>query len=119
MSQKMTWVMAMVPPPPIPCTQRPTSMTAKSCATAQRAVPKVKRTMDVTSSRWRPKQEEAAAITGWQTADVRRYDVPVQNVSAADPRSERDISCVRYVSGRDQTEPQLHGSLLATPSPGW
>ena len=85
MSQKMTWVMAMMPPPPIPCTQRPTSMTAKSCATAQRAVPKVKRTMDVTSSRWRPKQEEAAAITGWQTADVRRYDVPVQNVSAADP----------------------------------
>jgi hypothetical protein len=75
--------------------------------------------MDVTSSRWRPKQEEAAAITGWQTADVRRYDVPVQNVSAADPRSERDISCVRYVSGRDQTEPQLRGSLLATPSPGW
>jgi hypothetical protein len=45
MSQKMTWVMAMTPPPPTPCTQRPMSMTAKSCATAQNAVPKVKRTM--------------------------------------------------------------------------
>jgi hypothetical protein len=72
MSQKMTWVMAMTPPPPTPWMQRPMSMTAKSCATAQNAVPKVKRTMDMTSSRWRPQQAEAAAITGWTTAEMRR-----------------------------------------------
>lgn len=98
-SQKMSWVMAMMPPPPMPCTQRPMSMTVKSCASAQKAVPKVKETIDARSSRWRPKEDEAPAITGWKTAEVRRYEVPVQNVSAVDPWSECDISYVPYVSG--------------------
>lgn len=28
---------------------------------------------------------DKAAIKGWQTADVRRYDVPAQNASVAVP----------------------------------
>ena len=119
MSQKMTWVMAMMPPPPMPCMQRPMSMTAKSCATAQKAVPKVKRRMDARSSRWRPKQEEAAATTGWKTADARRYEVPVQKVSAADPLSERDISYTQYVKSAIGCELSMRSSSPAAPSPGW
>lgn len=61
MSQMMAWIVAMM----LPLTSCPISITAKSCATAQKAVPKVEGTTDVARSLWRPKQDEAAAATGW------------------------------------------------------
>ena len=40
-SQKITWVMVMMPPPPMPWMDRPVSRTVKSWATEQRIVPTV------------------------------------------------------------------------------
>jgi hypothetical protein len=49
-SQKMTWLRVMMPPPPMPWTVRPTSMTEKSLAAAQRIVPRVKKVKDTRRS---------------------------------------------------------------------
>jgi len=46
----MTWLSVMIPPPPIPWMLRPTSMTVKSFAAAQRIVPTVKRVSETTRS---------------------------------------------------------------------
>jgi hypothetical protein len=42
MSQKMTWVSVIIPPPPTPWMHRPVSIKVKSFATVQSTVPTVK-----------------------------------------------------------------------------
>lgn len=72
MSQNMTWVRVMIPPPPTPWIQRPVNMTVKSQATVHRMMPTVKQTREMRSNCWRPQKWESEATTGWKTAEVRR-----------------------------------------------
>jgi hypothetical protein len=57
----------------------------KSRDTAQRMVPTVKNTREMTRSCCRPKVWLMDAMTGWKMAEVRRYDVPAQKASTDDP----------------------------------
>lgn len=99
MSAKMTWPMVMMPPPPIPWMERPMKKTVKFFAMgAHSAVPMVKNRTEVRSSSLRPKMSDSAAMKGWLTAHARRYDVPAQKASLADP--PRSIASVFHgVSG--------------------
>jgi hypothetical protein len=65
MSAKMTCPIVMIPPPPIPCTERPTKKTPNSLAIgAQSKVPNVKKITDAESISVCPKMSESAAMKG-------------------------------------------------------
>ena len=110
MSQKMTWARVMMPPPPTPWMQRPVSRTPKSWATAQRAVPKVNSTSEAISCRCRPKDSETDAMTGWLTAEVRRYEVPTQKASTDEPAS----ACAMFFRRSAASEKACWGRQPAT-----
>jgi hypothetical protein len=96
MSVKMINPRVMIPPPPMPWTERPISSTVKSRATQAIRLPAVKKAKDKTRSNWRPKISERAAMEGWNIAQVRRYDVPAQNVSVAVPPSSSAMDYLLY-----------------------
>jgi len=56
----------------------------------------VKKRSEVMRSCCRPKTADIDAMTGWKMAEVRRYDVPVQNASAEVPSSFCAITCGVY-----------------------
>jgi hypothetical protein len=72
MSQNITWLIVMIPPPPIPWIDRPAKSTAKSFATEHVVVPIVKNTRANRRSGRRPKLSDIDAMTGWKTALERR-----------------------------------------------
>jgi hypothetical protein len=86
-------VKVMIPPPPIPWMQRPVNIMVKSFDTAQRIVPTVKKRRETMSSCCRPNIWLIEAMTGWNMAEVRRYDVPAQKASTEVPLSLRAMSC--------------------------
>jgi hypothetical protein len=57
----------------------------KDLATPHMTEETVKRSSEGTSSSRRPKMSLRAAMNGWTTAEARRYDVPVQKASFAEP----------------------------------
>ncbi len=75
----------MMPPPPIPWILLPTNKSVKSLARAQSSAPAEKKSSASRSSCRLPKLSDRAAMNGWKTALVRRYDVPAQKASEADP----------------------------------
>jgi hypothetical protein len=80
-------VSTIIPPPPMPWMERPTSMTVKLFATAATMAPTEKKAKETNTIGLRPKMCENEAKFGWKTVDVRRNDVPDQNASIAEPFS--------------------------------
>lgn len=78
MSVMITPPSTWMPPPPTPCTQRPTSNTPMVLAAQQRTVPTVNKTNDMVRQMGRPKISLIEAMTGITTALTRRYEVPTQ-----------------------------------------
>jgi hypothetical protein len=60
----------------------------------KRHVPIVKNRSAMMRSCCRPKSAEIDAMTGWEMAEVRRYDVPVQKASTEVPFSFCAITCM-------------------------
>ena len=85
MSVMMTSVMEMMPPPPEPWIERPTSMAVKFLAVAQTMEPIVKRVMAKRRRGRRPQRWEKVMKLGCQTMEVRRKDVPAQKAWMASP----------------------------------
>ena len=80
-------VKAIRPPPPMPCSERPTRRTANSLATAQMMAPTVKKTKAVKIMGLRPKMWEKEAKLGWKMVEQSKKDVPDQKASMAEPLS--------------------------------
>ena len=111
----MTCPMVIIPPPPIPCSERPTKKTPNPLATgAQSSVPSVKNMTDTKSTSVYPKMSDSAAMKGWHTAHDNRYDVPAQNASVVlPPRSTANVcqlmsvqlipSCPGPLTGKTET----------------
>jgi hypothetical protein len=74
----MTRQRIMTPPPPIPCRHRPTSIVSRPRAMQQRMEPAVKRASDIITQTGRPKMSLREAMKGIVTAEVSKYDVPIQ-----------------------------------------
>lgn len=91
MSEMMMYVKATSPPPPMPCTERPTSSTAELLATEAMMAPIVNNKRAAKSTGLRPMIWEKEAHDGWNTVEVRRNEVPAQNVSTAVPLRAVDI----------------------------
>lgn len=80
-------VKAIKPPPPTPCSERPTRRVVKLLATAQIMAPTVKNTKAVKIMGFRPKMWEKEAKLGWKMVEQRRKEVPDQKASMAEPLS--------------------------------
>jgi len=87
MSQAIISVRAIIPPPPMPCTERPTRMTVKFFATAAIIAPAPNRARETYTRGLRPKMWEKLPMIGWNTVLVRRKLVPDQKASIAVPPS--------------------------------
>ncbi len=85
MSVMMISVIAMMPPPPVPWMERPTSIIVKFFDTAQTMEPTVKKVRAKRRRGRRPQRWEKATQLGCQTVEVRRNEVPAQNASIALP----------------------------------
>ena len=93
-SAKMTCPIVIIPPPPIPCTERPTKKTPNPFAAgAHSRVPNVNNMTDTKSISVCPNMSDSAAMKGWHTAHASRYDVPAQNASVALPSRSRANVC--------------------------
>jgi len=84
-SVKMDSTIDKIPPAPMPCIERPAKSCRKACAEHAMAVPKENTKIMMSSRFRRPKISEIDATTGWQTAFVRRNEVPAQDTSVAVP----------------------------------
>ena len=74
-----------IPPPPAPCTVRPTSMLVKLLEDATTTEPMKNSTRLASIKGLRPNICDNDPIMGWNTVDARRNDVPLQNASTAEP----------------------------------
>ena len=75
----------MIPPPPIPCTVLPAKRSVKFCANPAISMPTRNNITDRVVIHLRPKTLDKAAIVGWKTVDVSRYEVAAQNASSPVP----------------------------------
>jgi hypothetical protein len=91
----ITYVNATIPPPPIPCIQRPTSKPVMSVVVAAIAEPTVKNISAAISTGFRPRICEKNAQGGCRTVLARRYDVAAQNAWREVPWS---FEVIAYVS---------------------
>jgi hypothetical protein len=121
-SVTITSLSAIKPPPPTPCTDRPTSMYVKSLATEQTTVPTKNRVRAMRMSGRRPKMLDSEAKLGWNTAsvsqmmlrqvhaygygyepvDAKRNDVPLQKASIAVPPRSRVMICTHKLNSSYQ-----------------
>ena len=92
MSVMMTYVSALSPPPPTPCTVRPTRRVVIFWAMAEMTAPAVNNVRATRSTDLRPNMWEREAHVGWKTVLVRRKEVPAQNASIAVPLRSAAIS---------------------------
>ena len=100
-SVTMISVSVIIPPPPMPWIDLPTSMTVKLFATAATIAPMPKSTKLSHTIGSLPKMLLKEPRTGWKTVLVNRKDVPLQKASIAVPLSnfamigratERDVA---------------------------
>ncbi len=80
-------VSAISPPPPIPCSERPTSRGPKFFETPATIAPTRKKTRATMMTCLRPKMCEKLAKLGWKMVEHSRKEVPAQNASIAVPFS--------------------------------
>jgi hypothetical protein len=80
MSLRIIRLMDMMPPPPMPLIDLPTSMLVIPCERQQMIEPMVKSEIARRKIACRPKTSDRAAMGGWKIAWVKRYDVAIQNV---------------------------------------
>ena len=88
MGTKSVMIMSLsktIPPPPIPCMVRPTSITIELCATLEMIMPAVKQTMANVRVGKRPKMCNRAPRGRRKMVELRRKLVPVQKDSMAVP----------------------------------
>lgn len=104
MSVTMTRPRESKPLPPMPWIERPASISLKLFARQQMSVPTVKKDRDRRYMLRRPNTSDSATTNGWKTASVKRYDVPVQNVSTAIPFSARARDYTKGFSDLDQVQ---------------
>lgn len=102
MSVTITPPKTWMPPPPTPCTHRPTSSTSMELAAQQRIVPTVNRTSDVVSQIGRPKMSLSEAMIGMTTAFTSRYEVPTQKARVMSPL--RLVTIARWLWDSDSPE---------------
>lgn len=100
-------VRVIIPPPPIPCRDRPISMWVKFWATPATIAPIVNHAIATSTKGFRPNKSDSEEKTGWKTkcvlvmfsfqldpdvpAEHSVKEVPVQNASIAVPPSSCDI----------------------------
>ena len=72
MSEKQINERIMMPPPPMPCTDRPASKMPMLCETEHRIVPMANKRIDANRHWGRPRMSLREAVKGMVTATVRR-----------------------------------------------
>lgn len=84
-SAMRTSVRAMIPPPPTPWMQRPTSITGILLHIAATIEPTVKATIAPKRVHFLPKMSDIMLNVGWNTVEATRKEVPAQKASMAVP----------------------------------
>jgi hypothetical protein len=79
------WTRVSIPPAPIPCENRPTRREVKLLARPHITDPTANIRTDSARRAEDPKSSANIAITGCETADDNRYEVPDQNESIVEP----------------------------------
>lgn len=97
-SVKMTRLRTMMPPPPIPWTERPPKSVAISGATAQMMEPIVNIKMEKIKRIGRPNMSDIEARNGIATDVDSRYAVPTQKLWVAVPPRSSTIACIVFLS---------------------
>lgn len=101
MSEIITYVKVTNPPPPIPCTDLPTSKRIIVGATEARMVPRLKRNNAERSTDLRPMMWENCAHVGWKTVEQRRKEVPHQKAwMAVVPVRDVAMAWILFSTGR-------------------